>query len=291
MPARKGQKSTSISVYNYTDYRRFLADFYKQEKKRSTAFSYRYFAGKAGISSVGLYKDVVDGRKALGRALLSKFAQALKLDRRETEYFEAMVFFCEARTVEEQKLYFERMLSLGKPQVNVLKAAQHEYYSRWYYSAIRALLSYEPFDGDYAALGRRLSPSIRPHQARKAIAILEKLDLIRKDEAGRYTLTDNLITSGRASDKNEQTMNIVSFQRAMMNIAGEAYDRHHLKDLDMSTLTLSISPRMLPIVKKKLAELRTELLALAEKEPAPSRVYQLNHQFFPLSQHAEGGEA
>ncbi len=277
------RRRSSVSVYDYTDYRRFLADVYQHEKKRSAAFSYRYFARKAGISSVGLYKDVVDGRKALGRALLTRFAQALKLNKRESEYFESMVFFCEAKTVDERKLYFERMLSLSRPTVRVLEAAQYEYYSQWYYSAIRALLSYVPFDGDYGGLARRLSPPIRPHQARKAVALLLELGLIRRERSGRYVLTDSIISSGRVQDRNVQSMNVITHQRAMMDMASDAYDRHELTDLDMSTLTLSISAKTLSIMKKKIAELRTELLALAEKDPAPSRVYQLNQQLFPLS--------
>ncbi len=55
--------TNSISVYDYTSYRGFLADYYAFRKKRNPSFSYRGFAAKAGISSSGLYKEVVDGKR------------------------------------------------------------------------------------------------------------------------------------------------------------------------------------------------------------------------------------
>jgi uncharacterized protein (TIGR02147 family) len=80
-----------LSIYDYTDYRRFLADYYAARKKNCPSFSYRNFARRASISSSGLYKEIVDGKRGLSRALIVKFARALKLNRRETNYFEAMV--------------------------------------------------------------------------------------------------------------------------------------------------------------------------------------------------------
>ena len=174
---------TSIRIFNYTDYRNYLADYYKDQKSRNTYFSYRYFAGKAKISSIGLYKDVVSGKQSLSRRAISKFSEAMGHSKREAEYFEAMVFFTDASTVEERKLYFERMMTYHEAKARVIDASRYEYYSHWYYSAIRALISFFPFDGSiFASLANKLSPSIKTEQAKKAIEVLDRLGMITRNE-------------------------------------------------------------------------------------------------------------
>lgn len=276
-------RTSRIRVFDYTDYRKYLMDYYREQKVSSRAFSYRFFARKAGINSVGLYKDVVEGRQGLGQVLVVKFSQALGHGEREAEYFHHMVLFGEASSPAERRLYFRKMMSSYDSKAARIGGDQYEFYSRWYYSAARALLSYHAFRGDYAALGRALEPAIRPSQARAAIRVLAKLGLIGKDADGFYRPVDPVITAGAASDRNVQAMNIIHFQRTMLKMASKAYDRRDFRDVDMSTLTLSFSRETYLAVKKEIAELRRRIAGLAEKDARPDRVYQLSYNLFPLS--------
>jgi len=79
------KRSVKINIFDYTDYRKYLLDFYTDQKRSKKAFSYRFFARKAGINSVGLYKDVVEGRQNLGRALIFKFSTAMGHSKKEGE--------------------------------------------------------------------------------------------------------------------------------------------------------------------------------------------------------------
>jgi uncharacterized protein (TIGR02147 family) len=142
------RNKSSIRIFDYTDYRNYLADYYKDQKSRNTYFSYRYFVGKAKISSIGLYKDVVNGKQSLSRRAISKFSEAMGLSKREVEYCEAMVFFTDASTVEERKLYFERMCryrfrARGNDISSVLQrwkqAGRPEEYGRKYWGQTRDL--------------------------------------------------------------------------------------------------------------------------------------------------------
>jgi uncharacterized protein (TIGR02147 family) len=279
-----GQRANKIRVFDYTDYRKYLLDYYKTQKKSQSAFSYRFFANKAGFNSVGLYKDVIEGRQSLGRALTVKFSKALGHSKREAEYFENMVFFNEARSVDDRKLFFERMLACCDIKTVLVDTSRCEYYSKWYYSALRALLSYVRFKDDYAKLAEMLDPSIKPAESRKAIETLERLGFIGKDEKGFYRLTEALVSSGRlTTDASVQTMNVIGFQREMTHLGKEAYDRFPTDRLDMSSLTLSVSEATFKEMKEEISALRRKLLLKAEQDQAPDRVYQLNYQFFPLT--------
>jgi uncharacterized protein (TIGR02147 family) len=116
------------------------------------------------------------------------------------------------------------------------------------------------------------------------VQILEKLNLIKKDKKGYYHRCDPVVTTGYPQeDKRVNLLNIINFQKSMLTMADEAYDRNVIKKIDMSTLTLSISEETYQAMKEEIGSFRRKLLGMAEKDRNPDRIYQLNYQFFPLS--------
>lgn len=280
-------RKMNLSIFNYTDYRKYLFDFYKEQKQISKAFSYRYFARKAGFNSVGLYKDVVEGRQNLGRALIFKFSAAMGHAKKEAEYFESMVFFNEAQSVKERALFFGRMMACQKTKAKIVDITKYEYYQKWYYSAVRALVSMGKFRDDesnHKKIAGILNPRIRPDEVRKALGVLERLGFINKNNEGVFALTDAVITTGMLiPDAKVVALNVVNFQREVMGLANESLDRFGPEKINLSTLTLGVSAAAVTAIKDELAVVRSSIAALAEKDNAADRVYQLNIQFFPLS--------
>ena len=286
------RQPSTISIFDYTDYRRYLADYYNERKQLNKAFSYRYFAKKAGINSIGLYKDVVEGRQRLGRSLIFKFSAAMGFSKKEAEYFENMVFFNEASTVEERTLFFERMMACQKTKAGIVDATKYEFYNKWYYSAVRALVSLGKFRDDensHKKIAGILNPRIRPDEAKRALGTLERLGFIYKNSDGIYALTDASITTGVLKpDTNVTLLNVVNFQKEVMALANESVDRFGTEHVNLSTLTLGISEASVTAIKEELAALRNKIVMLAEKDNAADRVYQLNMQFFPMSDRHQG---
>jgi uncharacterized protein (TIGR02147 family) len=277
----------TISIYDYTDYRKYLSDFYSEQKAIHKSFSYRYFAKKAGVNSVGLYKDVVEGRQHLGRALIFKFSSAFGHTKKEAEYFENMVFFNEAKTAEERTLFFERMIATQSSKARIVDSAKFEYYRNWYFSAVRALIPLRKFKddpADFKIIAKILNPQIRPDQAEKAVHILEKYKFIEKDSDGYYKLNDTALTTGTLKpEKNVAALNVINYQKETMKLAAGAFDRFGSEMLSMSTLTLSVSEKMLNVIKEDLAALRTKIAVMTGKDDTADRVIQLNIQLFPTS--------
>jgi len=273
-----------INIFEYTDYRRYLSDYYQFQKSHTKVFSYRFFAKKAGLSSSGFYKELIDGKRSLSRALIEKFSDALKHNKKEAEYFECMVYFTEAKTVNERKLYFKMMMGIYESKPYKVLADQYEYFSKWYYVAIRELLAFHSYKGDYKALARTLNPPIRPDQAKKAIEILKRLKFIKSNGDGSYGKIEATLTTGSSpQDLNINLLNIINFQKTMLSMAQEAYDRHPLKKIDMSTLTLSVSDDTYQMMKEEISDFRKKLLNMAIKDKQPDRLYQLNYNLFPLT--------
>jgi uncharacterized protein (TIGR02147 family) len=79
-------------------------------------------------------------------------------------------------------------------------------------------------------------------------------------------------------------MHIRNYHAEMMRRATAAMELIPAAERDISSLTLCVGQAGLGLIKRRIQELRRELLALTESEPDPVQVVQVNFQLFPLSE-------
>lgn len=268
-----------LNILNYSDYRQYLRDFYETNKAVNPDFSFRYLSLRAGINSSAFYKYVIEGKRNLTKGSLLKTCLALKLKDREAEYFENLVFFNQAKTLKEKNLFFERLTKLrGEYETRRVQADQYALYEEWHHVAVREMLACMPFKGDYEDLGRRLMPPITAAKARDSLALLVKLGLAKKTAQGQWVPTDPVLVTGSVNSKE-----IESFQLRMLVLASEAFTRFSPAERLMSATTFSITLETAELFKRRIRELKAELLETARQSPTAERVYQLNLNLFPLS--------
>ena len=237
-------------------------------------------AKKAGINSSGLLSNIVKGRRNLSESLLRKFITALQFSKNEENYFEALVRFNQASSPEDRNKYYMRMMQLSPLKTTVISKNRFTYFRKWWYCAIRELLNFYPFSGDFQKLAQKLDPPISEQQAKEAVQVLEDLDLIRQDSDGFYHQTDHFVTTG---DNRERSLNIQNFQLGTMDLARKSL-LYHTKDVrHISTLTLTLSEESQKVAKKEIEDLQNRLLSLAKHDQNVNTVFQINFQLFPLS--------
>lgn len=266
------------SVYEYLEYRGFLKDFYEEQKERHGFFSYRYFGDKVGIDPSYLLKVMLRSRH-LSEKSITRVSGFCGLSGNEAEYFHALVHFGKARSQKEGKLLFEKLLSLRYVNSRCLLERQYEYFRTWYHPVVRSVLEYFDFKGDFALLGRQLSPQISAKEARASVQLLEKLDLIRRCDDGRYRLTDTAITTG----EEWRSPAITAFQEETIRLSRESIDRHDRSLRDVSTITMNISTEEFEEIRERITEFRRSIITFVNERPDSDRTYQLNIQFFPLT--------
>lgn len=267
-------------IFNYTDFRKYLADFYRDLKAKDPKYSHRYISLKMGYGSAGFFADLIAGRKNLTGPLILKMSRFLELKKEAEEYFINLVLFNQATTMDEKNRYYEKLMGVTRIDVKILEADKFRYFSQWYFTAVRELLSFFPFRGDFRALGKMLDPPISQAQAKQAVQLLIDTGLIRMDGEGCYRPTEALISTGEGFS----SLNVANFQRAFLELAREGLDRHPSDERDYSTLTLPLAAEDLPRARLAIAKLRSYLMALSEKSRTPQRVYQFNFQAFPLTE-------
>lgn len=267
-------------VYDYLDYRSYLADMFHYRKAGTSHFSYRYFSNKAGFASPNFLQLVVNGRRNLTNASIAKVAKGFGLKNKEREFFEYLVFMNQAATHDEKNHYYRKMISIaGYKSIGTIEKDQYEYFSKWYYPAIRETLS---MGADAAApeqIAAKLNPKITVKQAESALQLLEKLKLIKKGPDGCWEQVHEDISTG----PEVKSIAVANFHKEMIRLAEASIDRFSASQRDISGLTLSIQRESLPEIKARLISFRKELMELAAIEDNPDMVVQINIQLFPLT--------
>jgi len=269
------------NIFEYQNYRTYLHDYYVEQKAKRKNFSYRSFSEKAGIKAPSFFFYVIEGKRNLTKNTVLKISQAINHTREEADYFEHLVFFNQAESIAEKTFYYSRLVELRKPlDIAIIDKERYEYYSVWYHSVIREVVTFFDFKGDFDKLGMVLVPPIKGSEAKKSIALLEQLGFIEKDEQGLFHQTQNLLISKVGTI---DAFIIQKFQIEMLQVAMKAYDAVAIPDRMSSSTTFSISGESFELFKMRLRELQNQLMEIARIDEKPDVTYQLTLNLFPVS--------
>ena len=126
-------------IVEYTDYRKFIQDYY-DERKRTSAFTWRDFARDAGFSSAVYLKYVCEGKKNLSINAAGSVAAAMGLVGFEQTYFVLMVSYAHAKGDEAKRAAFEDRCALARAhKVHVLGNEEFDYFKSWKNPVLREL--------------------------------------------------------------------------------------------------------------------------------------------------------
>lgn len=276
-----GRPPPRPSLYDYSDYRGYLRDYYLAEKqRRPTTFSFRYFARRAGQTSPNFLKLVIDGKRNLGAKSILSFAHALNLDEDETAFFTELVHHGQAKTKEEGAHHLGRMTAIRNlRRAQKIEGPFIEYLAHWYLPAIRELVARPDFVENARWIGQALIPPVGARKVKQALATLLEFGLLRRGERGRLERSGPNWTTGPTNDSKV----VSDFHHQMLVRAAEAIDSVPAENRSLSSLVVSASPTTLQIIRRILQNAQEEILAVCDGDPSPDGVYQVGLQMIPLS--------
>ncbi len=273
-----------LVIYDYSDYREFLRDYYTVQKENNPVFSHRYFMQKAGYNSLGLYAGIMRGSSNLSQKMIPKFSKAMKLNALEQEYLSLMVHYASAKTDKIKKERYDRLIAFIPVKKHIaLKQYQKRYYKHWYNVAIREALCMFDLNENYEEMAQFLNPPIRPEDVLDALNTLSQLSLIQKNDAGFWKASDPLIRSG--SEVGSQV--IQHYQASMIRMSEQAIYNIPKEERSISSLTFGISKERYDVFIEKIQKLHSEMIEDLDVDSDEDSVYQLNIQLFPLT-HKKG---
>lgn len=267
-----------ISIYKYFDYRNFLVDLFNWKKSECRCFSHRNLAQHLGLKAPGHILFIMQGKRRLTIDLAERLAEYLKLSKRESDYLLNLISFNHARNPNEKQYAFERLNSLRSRTAKKTDPSLYEFYSKWYYSVVRASLDVQKFSGDFKALAQGIRPQITQNEAKEAICVLERLGMVIKDNHGYYHPSEPVISTGDTW----QSATIEQLQSQLINLGRQSLEETTKDKRDISSCTITLSDSSFKILKEKIKNFRSELMELANQENHPDRVIQCNIEAFPV---------
>jgi uncharacterized protein (TIGR02147 family) len=281
---RRGEQLEMPDLYAFEDYRAYLRAWYKAAKSTRRGFSYRSFSAKAGFRTSNFLLLVMTGRRNLTQQSADRMCRGLGLNKQEQEFFHNLVFMNQAKTTEEKRSYFERILQSKQYRERKPIEQQHyQYYSQWYHPVVRELVCSSAFDGTPAWLSHRLYPHVTPAQCAKSIELLENLELIARTDTGRWEQSSTILSTGARLT----SLIVHNYHKVILDLAKTLMDRLSAKDRDISTMTMGIATGRLPELQAKVEQFRKEVIALVSNDDNPCEVAQLSIQLFPLTRNSD----
>jgi uncharacterized protein (TIGR02147 family) len=265
-------------VIDYLDYRSFLKDHFKHLKEVNPAFSMRAFARapSLGISSSSFMTNLLQGKRNLTQHLRLKFSKALKLEAHEAEYFDFLVQFNQAKSLEEKNYFFSHLSKHRGSRAKLLAEHQYKYFSKWYHTVIWNYFGLEKAEREPSRIVKHLSGNLTLEQVEESIALLLEMGLIKKMANGyavsdRHLVSQNLFMGPLAR----------AYHKEFQRLAGEAMEQFPPERRLYNVIAFSVSDKGLAAIRQRVASFTQEVREIIDRDEGMNQVNVLNIQLFP----------
>jgi uncharacterized protein (TIGR02147 family) len=267
------------NIYEHTDYRSFLREWFEEEKKRKSFMSYRYLSRRVEIDP-GFLVHIFQGTKHLSEAAIPRMAQELKFDAIQLDYFRELVLFNRARGPRQIKEHFQRLCQMRDVQSQEIASRQYRYYLKWYYPAVRVALLAIPLQrGQEDSFATRMDPCLSRPELDEAIQMLLELNLAKWSQDDFLEPVSPFLTTGDRWKDNA----VRGFQEQTMELARRSLTEHSPACREVSTLTLAIPESEIPTLQEMVKDFRQRVLQWTASLEEADAVMQVNVATFPLT--------
>jgi uncharacterized protein (TIGR02147 family) len=264
-------------IFQYLEYRTYLADYVEWRQKGNAAFSKRAFSQKY-FGSTGILYAVIQGRRDLGPRLRVRCAAALSLNEKENGYFDLLAQHNQARTDLERNFLFEKLSRFRNSKPWVVRENQHKYYAKWYYAVVFSYIGLDKKKSTPKEIAAEIFPALTEDQVREAIDILMELELVKKSERG-YALTRNHLVSGGFSGDVA-----LEYNRQIQGLTNDLAKTDMMKFKAFSTQVTTVSNESLKAIRKKFSSFQEEIQEILAKDKGTDKVCTVVFQIIPNTQ-------
>lgn len=269
-------------LFDYDDFRKFLQDYFEEQKKMRAVFSHRFFAAKAGFSSSSYCLNVIRGRFNLTPKSIEKIAKAMDFEPLQKSYFEALVQYNQAQQVDERENAWEQIVQIRKQiEFTHVTTREQAYFSKWYYPVVREMAVNADWHDDYMVLARMLTPQITTEEARDAVKKLLEWNLIRKVD-DHYEETSQMLDAAEIPPIALRQIRREYIQHAIGAVESMPKDERFA-----AFTTLAMSESSYKYAVEVLEDARKKIIAKAANDPNVERVYEMMLVAFPMSKKIE----
>jgi uncharacterized protein (TIGR02147 family) len=269
--------STFVNIYDFTRFRKYLAEYQERRQAAEPTFSRTEFCNLLGLPNTRSYfNDVVQGKRVTDN-MRERFINVIGLKGNEAKYFEAMIDFDQSKTAEVREQAFNAMMHLNKTPQAIVDPDSYEFFGNWYNSTVYAILEVMDITDDVSELAAKIFPPVSEKKLQASLELMKKMSLIRRDERGFWKPTKDSLATVQQS----KSQMVLQFQKQCLELSKQALESAGKESRDMTTFTFSVSKKAQKQVEvaaeKFKAQIRHIVTADSEK---PEIVEHINLHVF-----------
>ncbi len=265
----------------YLSYRNYLQELYDFLKREIKGYTYFKYADDLGFGLSRIVSHYLKGRKNLSLKSAQKMIPRLFLNEKEILYLKNLISFENAKKESDRKKYFSLLMENKRSQLTKeLDRDSFAFYYEWYHAAIRELVRLPDFKPLPEWIAGKLSPTIRPHQAKKSFELLLRLGLISWDSIHqKYIQRDLSIRSPKGSGEGI----LYQAHQNALELASTSLSKIPKEKRDFVATTICVDHEGLDRIKEALNKLNRLIMEVDASCKTGDHVIQINTQLFPLS--------
>ncbi len=266
-------------VLEYDNYRLYLKDHFEHRRSTRYGSSLRQFAASSGFSSNAFLTQILKGTRNLSAESTEKLIIGLGLTGSKAAYFRALVFFNQAKKADLKQHYLNELKELRNQSLfHKVRPGQFDYYKYWYLPVLLELAVSVPFKGNYAKLGALVRPCLTKKEVQEGLEILERIHLLKKEDSGKYTRMNTLI-----SGENIPGVIVRTIRSEMLLRALEASDSVPKDQCHLAYSIFGTTEEKFKQVTEKMDAYRKEIINLLLEEEETDKVFCMQFNAFPLT--------
>jgi uncharacterized protein (TIGR02147 family) len=265
-------------IYNFSDPVEFLRSEFTFRKKLDPDFSVRQWSAIMGLEKPDLLVSLLKGKKAIRLRYLKFLKKGISLDATEELYFETLLLKRNSKDLDEQAV-FERLLQGLSPgeAVKSVISTDTDVLSDWATIALLVALEVPEYRTE-SALITVFQDKLKSDEIRTRLAVLKEKGLVTETE-GELRASQQRISTPTDWDNSA----IHRYYSTASDLAKSAIplDVH---EREFQCFSIATSSEDLPAFKEMIRQFRTKMASRALHAKRPDAVYQMNMQFFPVTQ-------
>ena len=266
------------NIYDYTDYRDIIRDFYLEKKKTNAKYSYSVLGMAIGLNASHVF-CIVEKKRNLPVRCVPAVKKVLGLTGRAARYFDLLLSASRTKSEKSKTEILAKALLLRDVKKHQLEDKELKYLRDWWTPVIRALIEVNQGKVDAKSIAESMEPNIGEEKVQESIDLLRELGFILPLGNDRVKIADSHINIAGE----ERAQAIRQFQAAVMQIGARSLDVIPPEDRDISTLTMAVDQQGFEEIKSMIQEFRKDVQIRVDKCGKPTRVLQMNLALFPVA--------
>lgn len=271
-------QTAAPALIDYLDYRSYLKDWFRHRKSVQPGYSMRTFAlnPAVGITSTSFMSSLLKGSRNLTQRQRLQFAKALRLEGKDAEYFDFLVQFNQAKSIEEKNYFFSHLSKRRGSQAKVLLEKQLAFFTKWHHSVIWNYLGLPRAEASPGRIAKHLAEGLTAAEVEDSLRLLLDLGVITKTANG-YGQTDRHLSTGTAFSGQVAK----DYHREFLRLASGALDQFGPERRQFKVLAFSVSDKGFAAVKQRINAFLQEVREIVDRDEDINQVNVMNIQLFP----------